>query len=295
MKFPKQIISVIEHYLPANFQPNHTGQSPEPGKEYTIDELSREAGVTVRNIRAYQDKGILPSPKIRGRTGIYNNDHLSRLRTIISLLDRGYTASSIRELLRGLETGVGIRELIGVENAVVSPWSDEEPVIVSMAELTLMFGTSLTQEAILKAVDLGLFQMEGANIRITSMSTMKAGAELTKLGIPLVEMLDIVSMMRGNVERVANEMVKLVAEHVLAPFENDEVPPKEELPRIAELVWRLRPLAEVAVKAELARAMEKAASQFLADKLEMIMASISTEGKTSPDSHIDADDEKPST
>lgn len=283
MKFPKQIINVIEHYLPANFQPQKPKHELEPGKEYTIDELSREAGVTVRNIRAYQDKGILPSPKIRGRTGIYSNDHLSRLRTIISLLERGYTASSIRELLSGLETGVGIRELIGVENAVVSPWSDEEPVIVSMAELTLMFGTSLTQEAILKAVELGLFQMEGTQIRITSMSTMKAGAELTKLGIPLQEMLGIVSKMRSNVESVANEMVKLVSDHVLAPFDNDEMPPKEELPRIAELVWRLRPLAEIAVKAELARAMEKAASQFLADKLEMIMASINTEPKTSDD------------
>jgi len=140
-----------------------------------------------------------------------------------------------------------------------------------------MFGSSLTPEAVTKAVELGLFKLEGTDIRVTSMSTMKAGAELTKLGIPLLEMLDIVSMMRGNVERVANEMVKLVADNVLEPFEEGEVPPKEELPRIAELIWRLRPLAEIAVKAELARAMEKAATQFLADKLEMIMQNISTE------------------
>ena len=279
MKFPKQIFKVIEHYLPADtaYRKGPLAPTPEPGKEYTIDELSREAGVTVRNIRAYQDKNILSPPIIRGRTGIYSNDHLSRLRMIISLLERGYTASSIRELLRGIEEGVGIRELIGVENAVISPWSNEEPVVVSLPELTLMFGASLTPEAITKAVGLGLFKLEGTDIRVTSMSTMKAGAELTKLGIPLLEMLEIVSMMRGNVERVANEMVKLVADNVLKPFEEGEVPPKEELPRIAELIWRLRPLAEIAVKAELARAMEKAATQFLTDKLEMIMQNISTE------------------
>jgi len=279
MKFPKQVTKVIEHYLPVNMSYRHgaPAPAPEPGKEYTIDELSREAGVTARNIRAYQDKGILSPPRIRGRTGIYSNDHLSRLRMIISLLDRGYTAASIRELLHGIEEGVGIQELIGVENAVVSPWSNEEPVVVGMPELGLMFGSSLTPEAIMKAVELGLFKLEGTDVRVTSMSTLKAGAELTKLGIPLLNMLEILSMMRGNVERVANEMVKLVADNVLEPFDAGEVPPKEELPRIAELIWRLRPLAEIAVKAELARAMEKAATQFLADKLEMIMKNISTE------------------
>ena len=289
MKFPKQVTKVIEHYLPVNVSYRHgaPAPAPEPGKEYTIDELSREAGVTARNIRAYQDKGILSPPLIRGRTGIYSNDHLSRLRMIISLLDRGYTAASIRELLHGIEEGVGIEELIGVENAVVSPWSSEEPVIVGMPELGLMFGNSLTPEAVMKAVELGLFKLEGSDVRVTSMSTLKAGAELTKLGIPLLDMLEIVSMMRGNVERVANEMVKLVADNVLEPFDAGEVPPKEELPRIAELIWRLRPLAEIAVKAELARAMEKAATQFLADKLEMIMQNISTEppsGTKPPDS-----------
>ena len=279
MKFPKQVTKIIEHYLPVNVSNRHASSAPapEPGKEYTIDELSREAGVTARNIRAYQDKGILSPPLIRGRTGIYSNEHLSRLRMIISLLDRGYTAASIRELLHGIEEGVGIQELIGVENAVISPWSNEESVVVSMAELGLMFGSSLTPEAVMKAVQLGLFKLEGTDIRISSMSTMKAGAELTKLGIPLLDMLDIISMMRENVERVANEMVKLVADNVLEPFDEGELPPKDELPRIAELIWRLRPLAEIAVKAELARAMENAATQFLADKLEMIMKSISTE------------------
>ena len=38
--------------------------------EYTIDELARQADTTVRNVRAYQDRGLLPPQKKRGRTGI---------------------------------------------------------------------------------------------------------------------------------------------------------------------------------------------------------------------------------
>jgi len=48
-------------------------------KEFTIDELAREAGSTVRNVRAYQDRNILPPPEKRGRTGIYTDVHLARL------------------------------------------------------------------------------------------------------------------------------------------------------------------------------------------------------------------------
>ncbi len=106
---------------------------------------------------------------------------------------------------------------------------------------------------------------------VTSMKTIGAGAELAALGIPLEELLELVRMMRGNVERVANELVKLVAEHVLDPYREQALPPKEELPKIAELIWRLRPLAERAVTAELSRAMELAAKKFLADKLEEII------------------------
>ncbi len=272
MKFPNNILRIVERYLPINMAAPTPRTSPDHDKEYIIDDLSRESGVTVRNIRAYQDKGILPPPLIRGRTGIYSNKHLSRLHTIVNLLQRGYTANSIRELLDGIDQGVGIQELMGIESAVTSPWSNETPQTISLVKLANMFGGALTPEAIKKAVELQLFQIEGSNVRVASMSTIKAACELTKLGIPLMEMLTIISMTRKNVERVANEMVGLVANHVLEPYESNALPPKEELPRIAELIWRLRPLAEVAVKAELARAMEKSATQILADKLELILS-----------------------
>lgn len=273
MKFPSNILNIIEHYLPISITKTRINFDNEHDKEFTVDELARESHVTVRNIRAYQDKGILPPPLIRGRTGVYSNKHLSRLNTIVNLLQRGYTANSIRELFDGIDKGVGIQELIGIESAVTSPWGNEESQTISLAKLTKMFGSTLTPEAIGEAIDLQIFQFEGSNVRVNSMSTVKAASELTKLGIPLMEMLTIISMTRKNVEHVANEMVALVANHVLAPYEDSAFPPKDELPRIAELIWRLRPLAEVAVKAELARAMEKSATQILADKLELILSS----------------------
>ncbi|AKH69432.1 MerR HTH family regulatory protein [Spongiibacter sp. IMCC21906] len=270
MKFPEDTISNMAQYLP-NSTELGSDESSDTGKEYSVEELALAANTTVRNIRAYQDRGVLPPPSLRGRKGIYNNSHLSRLTLISNLLDRGYTLTSIRELLSAIEKGVGLSEVLGMETALSSPWTNEQPITVPMTQLISMFGTRLTPSAIKTASDLGLFSLSGTKVRVSSMSTLNVAAELCKTGIPLEELLSILRMMRGNVERVANEFVKLISHHVLEPYGDQTLPPKEEFPKIAELVWRMRPMAEIVVDAELGRAMEIAASRFLADRLENIM------------------------
>ncbi len=270
MKFPEDTITSMAQLLPQTGQTEDHSEA-DAQRDYSVEQLAIAANTTVRNIRAYQDRGVLPPPALQGRKGIYNNQHLSRLRLIANLLDRGYTLSSIRELLSALEEGVGLSEILGIETAVNSPWTNEAPITLPMTELVRMFGTKLTPSAIKTAHDLGLFSVSGSKMRISSMSTLKVAEELCGTGIPLDELLDILRMMRGNVQKVANEFVKLVSQHVLEPYAEQKLPPKEELPKIAELIWRLRPLAEKVVDAELGRAMEIAASRFLADTLETIM------------------------
>ena len=271
MKFPKDTLRLIAQYLPDEEARQQITETEDGDREYTVDELARVAGTTVRNIRAYQDKGVLPPPELRGRKGIYHKNHLARLKVVAGLLDRGYTLTSIRDLLDALEQGVGLPELVGIESAISSPWSQEEPQTVSMIRLAEMFGDALTPTALQMAIDLELMKPDGPNIRVSSMKTLEAGSQLTQTGIPLEDLLDILRMMRGNVERVANELVRLVADHVLGQYGAQDLPPKEELPKIADLVWRLRPLSEKAVSAEFARAMERAANRILADRLEAII------------------------
>ena len=270
MKFPEDTISSMAQLLPQNGFTNET-QNAEHQRDYSVEELALAANTTVRNIRAYQDRGVLPPPALQGRKGIYNNFHLSRLRLIANLLDRGYTLSSIRELIAALEEGIGLSEVLGIESALNSPWTNESPTTIGITELAKMFGTKLTPSAVKTAHDLGLFTISGTKLRVSSMNTLKVAEELCATGIPLDELLDILRMMRGNVQRVANEFVKLISQHVLEPYAEQKLPPPEELPKIAELIWRLRPLAEKVVDAELGRAMEIAASEFLADTLESIM------------------------
>ena len=45
----------------------------------TLDALTRRVGMSVRNIRFYATKGLVPPPIRRGRSGYYSPDHVARL------------------------------------------------------------------------------------------------------------------------------------------------------------------------------------------------------------------------
>ena len=66
----------------------------------TIDELARHTGMTVRNIRAHQSRGLLPPPAIEGRTGYYGPEHVARLELIAEMQADGFNLAAIQRLLQ---------------------------------------------------------------------------------------------------------------------------------------------------------------------------------------------------
>src|SRR5215204_6869412 len=99
----------------------------------TIDELARRTGMTVRNIRAHQSRGLLPPPAVRGRTGYYGPEHLARIELVRELQGDGFNLEAIRRLLEG--AGGSSDEVLRFTRAVKAPFEDEEPQIVTAEEL----------------------------------------------------------------------------------------------------------------------------------------------------------------
>lgn len=238
------------------------------GREFTIDELAREADATVRNIRAYQDRGLLPPPEKRGRTGIYTDVHLGRLRIIGRLLERGYTLANIKDLLRAWEEGRDLNDILGLEAVVTSPWSEEAPSYIDYHDLVDAFGEQMTPEVLNKAVKLGYIYPEGHRLRVPSPRILNAGIELVEGGIPLDALLDEVDSVRHDVNNIADGFVRLVVTHLIdKKYGEHELPTGEDVPRLADFIQRVRPLADMVVSAELARILDKAISKVLLDRL----------------------------
>ncbi len=241
-----------------------------PADEYTIDELARVAGTSVRNIRSYQTKRLLPPPRKVGRRNLYSDIHRARLQLITRLLARGFTLATIAEVLETFERGGGMSELLGLEQAITSPFSSELPHEISLLELGQKFG-SLRPTTLARAIELGLVRRQGAKLLVLSPRLLHIGVELVKAGIDIDVLLDQIEALRGDIERVAHRFVRLIATEVFDRYGKDTIPPKVEQPRLAEFVTQVRPMAMDAVEVEMARALESVIQQELGVRLERMV------------------------
>ena len=240
---------------------------------YRIDELARLAGATVRNIRAYQDRGLIPPPRREGRVGLYSEAHLARLRLIGQLLGRGYSLANIGELLEAWEGGQELGDLLGLEAALTEPWAQHTPVVVSLEELARLFGVEDDLEAAANvlsiALEEGLVREEGERFVADNPGLLRVGAELVAAGVPAVAVLERRRTLGVELDVVAAGFVDLVANHVFEPL--GEPIPASEVPRLAELVRRLRPLAGEVVAIELAEAMDRQVQARLSEFMTRIL------------------------
>ncbi len=234
--------------------------------EYRIDELARKAGMTVRNVRAYQDRGLVPGPRRQGRIGLYSDFHLMRLRLIADMLERGYTLANISELLSAWEQGRNVGDLFGFEEELAAPLFEESPLEMSAAELLSYFGG-----ADISAFDPALVNSSGVvtwaddRFVIHSPKVLDAASRLVKEGVPLEAVLRLGTDLREHFEAVAHLFVDLIAEHIFDPM--GDLPPVGELPRLAEFLSNVKPLAKVVAEAELLRAIDEAIQEKVGDRI----------------------------
>lgn len=237
------------------------------GAGYRIEDLAQLSGATVRTIRAYQDRGLLPRPERRGRANVYADVHLARLRQIADLLDRGYTLASIKELLEAWDAGRGLGGVLGLVAEVDGPWTDEEAVRISRAELDERFGGSPDDAAVADAVGLGVLEPvpgDADSFLVPSPQELAVAVELYGAGVPLAAISGHLRELRGQVEHIASRFLEFTTEHVFTRYlDGPHHPTDAEAAEAASLVRRLRPLAQQAVDAELARAMRLFANRSL--------------------------------
>jgi DNA-binding transcriptional MerR regulator len=140
----RQSREVIENAVTQLFDAavRHPHGGPGSG-EYRIDDLARLAGTTTRNVRVYRDRGLLPPPLRVGRIALFNDTHLTRLRLITSMLDRGYNIAHVREMLSAWEEGKNLGDVLGLETAIVGTWTITRPKLIDAFNEIRGYGVSM--------------------------------------------------------------------------------------------------------------------------------------------------------
>lgn len=233
--------------------------------EYRVADLARAAQTSVRNVRVYQDRGLLPPPRREGRIGLYSDAHLARLRLINRLLARGYTFATIGELFDAWGKGKDLADTLGLREALTAPWTQEEAVRLTRAEVGRRFGTPFPPSAVERAVELGMLVPEGKDgtaFLVPSPSLLDAGCELVAAGVPLEVVLDLAAAVQDDMSRVAKRFISLLLDHI-AETDDEQHLTGPLSGEVAERVVRLRPYAQRTVDALLLMAMQRETDRLL--------------------------------
>jgi DNA-binding transcriptional MerR regulator len=234
--------------------------------EMTVDELAQRAGMTVRNVRAHQSRGLLQPPAVRGRTGYYGPEHLARLEFIKELQAEGFNLESIRKIIENAP-GASAREALDFTRALTAPFADEPPELAEAAELAEPWGDQVTPELVRKVVKLGFLRELGdGRFEVRSPRLQKASRELAELGVPLEAAIEVMSVLKRHSRAVATAYADLFIEQVWRPFER-EGGGRSDWAGLQEALERLRPLAAQSLLAvfqmEMTDTVEEAAQREL--------------------------------
>jgi DNA-binding transcriptional MerR regulator len=218
----------------------------EPEATLTVEQLAYETGMSVRNIRNHQSRGLLPPPEVRARIGYYGPEHVARLRLIQEMQAEGFKLSAISRLIG--EHGADADRFVGLRQAVTAPFATEAPEVMTREELIERF--SVDDDRLLeKAQKLGLLvDLGDERYEAPSPALLRAAEEVTGMGIDLPAALAAIEKLNRNAQSSARAFVNLFVEEVWKPFD-EAGRPDDGWEEIIKSIERLRPLAFDALNA----------------------------------------------
>lgn len=230
-------------------------------RELTVDQLAARAAVTVRNVRAYAARGLLPPPRMVGRTGYYGREHIARLLLVREMLAEGYTLAMIERTLTSAPP-TGSSATLALHRALLAPWLPPEPETTTGAELAARAGVPEDTAVVDSLVELGLVErVDDARLRVLDPALLTAGIQVLGLGVPPEALIAAQEQVNGHVRDIARTYVQMFVDTRWQAWV-DAGAPREQIDEIRATVARLQPVAAQALLAafrtEMAGAVQEA-------------------------------------
>ncbi|HEV2068265.1 MAG TPA: MerR family transcriptional regulator [Acidimicrobiales bacterium] len=239
------------------------------GSEYRLDDLAQQAGVASTTVRLYRTKGLLAPPRLEGRTGWYDDSHLSRLRLIARLQGEGYSLAGIANLLEQWEHGRSLDAVIGIEAELDALLGEVHAIVLDPVELLERFPDgSMTPDLLQRAASLGLAQpTDDGKVRVADRRFLETGAALAHLGIPLDVILDEWEGLVVHTDDIAARFVGLF-ETYLAPADWRAGLDTERARELAHTLGRLQATARQVLAAALDASVARLGRERLGELVE---------------------------
>jgi DNA-binding transcriptional MerR regulator len=221
--------------------------------ELTVDELAARAGTSVRTVRFYAGKRLLPPPRLVGRTGYYGPSHLARLALIRDLTDAGYTLAAVQDFLGSLPADADA-EAVSLYGALLTPWAGRDTIVLTRDELVTRAGRPIDDDALALLAGSGALEVRSDGRIALSEGQLELALRLLDLDAPLDALLEAGDIVRQHAAALARDLQRLFRERIIAEL-GDADPAARE--RLRALAAALRPLTIQALIAAYTEALER--------------------------------------
>ncbi|MGH4028585.1 MerR family transcriptional regulator [Actinomycetota bacterium Odt1-20B] len=223
----------------------------------TVDELAARAGVTVRTIRFYGTKGLLPPPAIGPRrVGHYGQEHLSRLALIEELQHQGMTLAAIERYLEQLPPDLSAHDL-AIHRAVVASWAPDSAEDMALPDLERRAGRALSEEDLDRLAAMGVLAWTEAP------ETFRVDPGLLRLGVQLLDVpiahetiLAARTVLMEHTRSAAHELSRLFRDEVWGPYRERESDP-EHVAAMRSLSAHMQPMVVQALVTAFQRSLKE--------------------------------------
>ncbi|WP_405997444.1 MerR family transcriptional regulator [Streptomyces sp. NBC_00829] len=227
---------------------------------FTVDELAARAGVTVRTIRFYSTRGLLPPPVIGPRrVGHYGPGHLSRLALIEELQHQGMTLAAIERYLEQLPPDLSAHDL-AIHRALVASWAPDSAEEASRDELERRAGRPLGEQDIDRLAAMGVLDRaagpEGTEGYRLDPGLLRLGVELLDVPIAHETILAARTVLLEHTRSAAHELTRLFRDEVWNPYRERESDP-EHVAAMKSLSAHMQPMVVQALVTAFQRSLKE--------------------------------------
>ena len=219
--------------------PSPGSAEAKPEELLTLEELTTRVGMSVRNVRFYTSKGLVPPPIRRGRSGFYTPDHVSRLELVRELQSHGFTLSAIEKYLAAVPEDA-TPEQIALHRTMLAPWQAEAVVELTPDDLQLLGA-------------LGIVHGAGEDRWAVTPTQLAVGVGLIDLGFPTETAVAAAEVYARHGREVAEELNELFRTQVWPAYK--EAGASAET--IREVVERIKPLSIASLVSAYEQAMDE--------------------------------------
>lgn len=248
--------------------------------EFRLDDLAQLSGVSARNIRAYQERGLVNPPRREGRVAIYDEEHLAQLQFITQLLQKGFALSHIQDFFEGFAKNLDLADILGIQElakktglhqALTAPWGTTKTPPRHTSEGPIRLASDPSSKFARTLTHYGIAQHDGDALVINDPDMAGVLAGFKDQGFGLRVLAGVYEATACAVQQLAEATIDAVSRNLIEHYGEGWIPPAEDQEELAATITDVRELASLAVDRALSKALKDNGMRAVGEYMEGIM------------------------